>query len=129
MHITIPGNPITKKNSQRMIRHGNRWMPIPSRRFRDYEKNCGQYITERPMIDYPVNVKCVYFMETHRIVDLTNLLSATCDILTTWQVIADDNCKIVYSHDGSYVDYDKDNPRAEITITPIRETGETSFIK
>ena len=104
-------------------------MLIPSRKYREYEEKAGAYITERQGIDYAVNVASVYFMETKRKVDLTNLLSATDDILVKHGVLLDDNCKIVYSHDGSYVDYDKDSPRAEITITPIRETGEASFIK
>ena len=49
-------------------------------------------------------------------VDLCNLLGATCDILVKFGVIADDNCKIVKSHDGSRVLLDKENPRVEIEI-------------
>jgi hypothetical protein len=39
------------------------------------------------------------------------------DCLVSAGVIEDDNCKIAASHDGSYVDYDKENPRVEIVIT------------
>ena len=53
--------------------------------------------------------------------DLTNLLAATCDILTDYGVIADDNYKIVVSHDGSRVLFDKDRPRVEIEIERIEE--------
>ncbi|WP_223417548.1 RusA family crossover junction endodeoxyribonuclease [Anaerococcus murdochii] len=53
--------------------------------------------------------------------DLTNLLAATCDILTDYGVIADDNYKIVVSHDGSRVDFDKERPRVEIEIERIEE--------
>jgi hypothetical protein len=38
------------------------------------------------------------------------------------QVIKDDNSSIVASHDGSRVEYDRDNPRVEITITAKGET-------
>ena len=102
-------------------------MLIPSAKYRAYEKACGEYIAEHPMIDYPVNVECVYFMETKRKVDLTNLLSATDDILVRCGVLSDDNCKIVYSHDGSHVEYDKDNPRAEITITKVNRDTSCSW--
>lgn len=60
---------------------------------------------------------CVlYYMATRRKVDLANLIEATCDILVTAGVLADDNSRIVAAHDGSRVDYDKQNPRVEIWI-------------
>jgi len=62
-------------------------------------------------------VQCVYYMKTRRKVDLPNLLNATDDILVKAGVVADDNCTIVATHDGSRVDYDKENPRVDITIT------------
>ena len=67
-------------------------------------------------IDYPINLKCVYYRKTKHTVDLANLFAATCDILSDCGVIKDDNCKIVVSHDGSRVKYDKECPRVEISI-------------
>ena len=58
-------------------------------------------------------------MPTRHRVDLTNLLNATNDILVKAGVLEDDNCKIVVSHDGSRVFYDKENPRVEIEITEV----------
>ena len=58
-------------------------------------------------------------MPTRHRVDLVNLLEATCDILVKANVIEDDNCKIIAMHDGSYVTYDKNNPRVEITLECI----------
>ena len=49
--------------------------------------------------------------------DLTNLHEALHDILVKYHVIADDNCKIIVSTDGSRVLYDRENPRTEVTIT------------
>jgi Holliday junction resolvase RusA-like endonuclease len=66
-------------------------------------------------------MKCVYYMATKRKVDLVNLIEATCDILVDAGVLADDDSKIVVSHDGSRVKLDRDNPRAEITITEITQ--------
>ena len=55
-------------------------------------------------------------MPTRRIVDLTNLEEAIDDILVKYGVLKDDNSRILVSHDGSRVLYDKDNPRTEVTI-------------
>ena len=58
-------------------------------------------------------------MPTRHKVDLTNLLNATCDILVEAGTIEDDNSRIIVSHDGSRVLYDKENPRVEIEIKEV----------
>lgn len=45
-----------------------------------------------------------------------NLEQALLDVMVKYGVLIDDNCKVVQSMDGSYVDYDKENPRTEVTI-------------
>lgn len=122
LQIVIPGRPVTKKNSQRLIMAGGRIIPIPSKQYKDYEARAITALREISgvCIDEPVNVKCLYYMPDRRRVDLTNLLEATCDLLVHYDVLSDDNCKIVVSHDGSRVLYDKENPRAEIEITPVQ---------
>lgn len=123
LKFTIHGNPITKKNHQRVFRRPNGSIGVAqSKQYVDYEKRCERYIPYKYYdITFPVNLKCVYYMETRRRVDLCNLLAATCDILHKYGVINDDNSKIVVSHDGSRVFYDKENPRVEIEITEIGE--------
>ena len=128
--IILWGDPRSKKNSQRVISvkgQGGRSYTklLPSKAYEDYEKDCLRQITgdKRLNIDHPVNMKCVYFMKTRRRVDLQNLVEATADILVKAGVLADDNCNIVASLDGSRVDYDKEDPRVEITITDKREQG------
>ena len=66
-------------------------------------------------------LKCLFYMPTARKVDLTNLLEAADDALVTAGVLADDNSKIVVSHDGSRVLLDRDKPRTEIYITEVRD--------
>ena len=122
MKIVIPINPITKKNSQQIVYNKavNRSFIIPSKQFREYELNCGLYLMyAKKGIDYPVNVKCVYYMKTKRKVDLVNLQEATLDVLVKYGVIKDDNSNIVVSMDGSRVDYDAKNPRTEIWIEDL----------
>jgi len=124
LSITIPLKPITKKNSQRIATRkiNGKYVPfiLPSKAYVQYEKDCGYFIRGKGLkINYPVNVQCVYYMPTRRRVDLTNLMEATHDILVKYEVLEDDNCKIIQSVDGSRVDYDKDNPRTEIVITAL----------
>lgn len=94
-------------------------MIIPSSKYKKYEKECGKYIHLTETIEEPVNVCCLYYMPTRRRVDLVNLEEATLDVLVKYKVLSDDNSNIVVAMDGSRVFYDKDNPRTEITITPI----------
>lgn len=118
MHLLIYGEPRTKKNSARILRtRSGTPFVAPSKAYVDYETDCLRQIN-RPHspISARVNVRCVYYMATRRKVDLANLIEATCDILVTAGVLADDNSRIVAAHDGSRVDYDKQNPRAEIWI-------------
>lgn len=118
MHITLIGEPRTKKNSARILksRSGGRFV-APSKAYADYETDCLRQI-KRPHspVSARVNVRCVYYMKTARRVDLANLIEATTDILVKAGVLADDNSKIVAAHDGSRVEHDKKNPRAEIWI-------------
>ena len=125
MRIIIPIEPRTKKNSQQIVKFKNKYIIIPSKVYKNYEKECAKYMPiyrqPKPYINKPVNVKCLYYMSTKRKVDLNNLLEATTDILTHYGILEDDNYKIVHSHDGSRVFYDKDNPRTEIYIDYINE--------
>ena len=127
MKITIPICPVTKKNSQQIIMVKGRPMIIPSKRYIDFEKQCRQYLEgcEKP-IDFPVNVKCVYFMPTHRKVDLVNLQEATLDVLVKFGVLEDDNSNIVVSMDGSRVMYNKNFPKTVIEITEVEDDTEQS---
>lgn len=123
MHLTVYGDPRTKKNSARILtgRAGRPYV-APSKAYVEYETDCLRQINRpRSPISARVNVRCVYYMKTARQVDLANLIEATTDILVKSRVLEDDNCKIVAAHDGSRVDYDKANPRAEIWIEEMED--------
>lgn len=122
INLTVKGKPITKKNSMRMVTNPKtgRVFPIPSKAFVDYQKiSLSQVRRPKQTIDQPVNVQAVYYMPTRHRVDITNLLSATHDLLVDAGVLEDDNSKIVVGVDGSRVLYDKFNPRVEITIEEV----------
>lgn len=116
IEFTIPLAPYTKKNhTQNFVRNG-RAIVIPSKEFMKYQKEARPYIPEIDTITAPVNIKAVFYVKGRYRVDLVNLEQALLDILVKYGVIEDDNYKVVHSMDGSYVDYDKENPRTEVTI-------------
>jgi len=118
----IPLNPITKKNSSRIVRYGAKTALLPSKQYCQYEKDCinlTKHLKLLEPINKPINLKCVFYMQTRRKVDLTNLLSAINDTLVKCGILEDDNSKIVVSMDGSRVRYDKECPRTEIEITEV----------
>ena len=117
--IVIPLAPTTKKNHSQIIVVKGRPMLIPSKQYKQYEKDCGYFLANvEPFLD-PCNMKCLYYMPTRRRVDLVNLLEATCDILVHYGILIDDNSNYVVGHDGSRVFYDKENPRTEIYLTEV----------
>lgn len=124
--FTINGEPRTKKNSQNIFRNAKtgRTFISTSKKYKEFASLCKYELLDvvkniDEPINYPVNVQCVYFRSSKRRVDLVNLQEATLDILTENGIIEDDNRNIVYSMDGSRVEYDKENPRTEITITKL----------
>jgi len=116
--------PITKKNHQqiRKNRKTGKNFVAPSEQYEQYEKDALWFIPKpvKP-IDEPVEVKCLFYMPTHRSCDLTNLLQSIDDIMVKAGLLKDDNFKVICSHDGSRVRYDKENPRTEVYITPFKE--------
>lgn len=123
IHLTLYGDPRTKKNSARILksRSGGRFV-APSKAYVDYETDCLRQIKRpRSPISARVNVRCVYYMKTTRRVDLANLIEATTDILVKAHVLEDDNSKIVAAHDGSRVELDRKQPRVEIEIEEMEE--------
>lgn len=120
--IILPIAPVSKKNSQQILINKATKRPfiMPSRKFLDYQKACAHFLPALK-IDYPVNIKCLFFMPTKRRCDLTNMLEAIDDVLVKYNVLDDDNYTIVAAHDGSRVLYDKENARTEIEITRIED--------
>ena len=119
--FTIYGDPRTKKNSSRIVRSGSQTFVVPSAQYVKYERDCLRQIPAEAKrgIDCPVNVRCEYYMQTRRKVDLVNLLEATLDILVKAGVLADDNSQIVVSHDGCSVGHDKELPHVDVIITEV----------
>lgn len=128
--FTIPLPPVSKKNSQRiMLKHGSgKPFIMPSEQYKQYERDAMWFIPKGRRIDYPVNVKCLFYMPTRRKCDLTNLLEAIDDVMVKAGLLADDDYTIIESHDGSRVFIDKDRPRTEVFIeAATREPAVTNL--
>ena len=129
--FSIPGTPVTKKNSQQMAFNPKtkRWFPVPSKAYKAFEKSAKEILKHNtnPAIDFPVNINCQYYFplnkdgsEPKKKPDLPNLLEATDDILVKYQILADDNVGIVASHDGSKATFTNDiEPGTYVTICKI----------
>jgi len=114
--FTIPLNPVSKKNSPIVLK--NRAVVLPSKQYMKYEKECKPYIPKfDEAICTPCNVECHFYLKTRRLCDLTNMLESIHDVLVKYGVLEDDNYTRVATTDGSFVSYDKENPRTEIVIT------------
>lgn len=120
MKIVINEPPRSKKNSMQIVKLGNRYTLVQSKKYKEYEKACGKYFADwdAEPVDYPVNVKAVFYVDTHRRIDKSNLEAACHDILVKYGILKDDCRDIIASTDGSRVYYDKQHPRTEIEITP-----------
>lgn len=123
--FTIPLAPISKKNNQQIFfnRHTGKPFITPSKQYKEYEQKALWFIPKGRCIDYPVNVKCLFYMPTKRLCDLTNMLEAVDDVMVKAGLLKDDNYKIIVSHDGSRVLYDKANPRTEVYIERAEQWG------
>lgn len=126
MLLILRGEPPSKKNSQEIVRFTRRdgttrSALIQNERYRQFERDAGWQIPQaaRKRINYPVNIKAIYYRSTLRTVDRPNLEEALLDILVKWDVLADDNRDIAAASDGSRVRYDPENPRIVVDITPL----------
>ena len=97
-----------KKNSQQIIYKNGRAIIIQSKLYLQFERDCGYFLKKYAKhIDYPINLKCTFYVNDRRKRDIVNLLNAIQDVLVKYDVIADDNYGIVASLDGCSVIYEK----------------------
>lgn len=123
--FSIPVAPKTKKNGMQIIQIKGRNILIPSKQYRQFEKDCLPYLYRVKdtvgVINYPINLKCIFYTDTKRKIDLPNLLNAIDDAMVKAGLIVDDNRDIIAGHDGSRVYHDKISPRLEIEITEMND--------
>lgn len=130
IHFTIELAPVSKKNHQQILLNRKTGKPFvsPSKQYKEYEQNAMWFIPRGECVDYPCNVKCLFYMPTKRLCDLTNMLEAVDDVMVKAGLLKDDNYRIIASHDGSRVLYDKSNPRTEVYIERERVPNAVAVI-
>lgn len=125
IEFTLNVRPATKKNSGQIVMRGKYPVLLPSKQYQKFEKECLPYLRHVKdtvgIINYPVNIECIFFTETKRKIDLTNLLNAIDDAMVKSGLILDDNRDIIAAHDGSRVFHDKFNPRIEVKVTRLKD--------
>lgn len=114
----------SKKNSQQIFYNSATKTPFvsQSKLYKQFEKDCGIFLTKFALnIDYPINLKCTFYVPDRRKRDIVNLLNAIQDVLVKYKTIQDDNYTIVKSLDGSRIIYEKDREETIIEITPYEK--------
>jgi Holliday junction resolvase RusA-like endonuclease len=126
--IIIPGNPMVKKNNQKVAFVSGRPHKYDTKAYKAWHtvalETLGytlKFAYRTKVIDEPVILCCQFYMQTRRKVDLSNLYEGIQDVLVEVGILADDHSGIVIGHDGSRVHYDKDNPRVEVEIKEVIE--------
>ena len=138
LKYVIKGAPRTKKNHQKIaggrekcpVCHKPKEQWIVQSAFHDkYAELASWQLRPKPAkpIDFPINIKYLFFLDVDRVVDDLNLQACADDLLVKNGIIKDDNRRIVRGHDGTRSFVDKDNPRTEIYITrmPVEDDGQT----
>jgi len=124
--IVIPGEVISKKNSQRAFRS----RIVPSSAWLKYAKAVIKHFEEHPCepldADYPILMHFYFYRKTNRAYDLNNISQGPQDLLVQAGVIPDDNMNYVipvFHGEHAGWEKDKENPRVVITITDLGHDG------
>lgn len=124
----IPGNPVIKKNSRPIYVNGTTGKPFlgKSPKLKEAEQaavkelklQCADIIDPLP-VSYRVHIRFLFFRDSRREADLSNLCEFPQDCLQEAGILQNDH--LIESLDGSRKLYDPDYPRTEIYIDEITE--------
>src|SRR3990167_10664765 len=96
--LCITGQPVTKKNSKRIVRFGNRPSLISSAKYLAWESGAvrqlrTQWAGRAPIpADTPVHAQITSYLATRRKTDLSNLYEGPQDAMQRAGILADDCC-------------------------------------
>lgn len=123
-NITIPGDIPSKKNSKRRIQRGTHIFMVPSKAHEEWHKRVMPLLTnwrDYDQIKEPIadtgSVMIIFYPSNLRRADLSNKAESIMDILVDAGILKDDNWFIVSHLMLGFGGVDRENPRAEITIT------------
>jgi len=121
--MVIYGQPVTKKNSPRIVRVGKRPVLLPSKPYLIWLRASLPQIQSawrgQQPLDRPVHVSAVFY-RARRVGDLNNYLAALADALEAARVVTDD--KWIVSWDGSRLaNASGTRPRVEVEIELVNQ--------
>lgn len=116
--LVLHGNTPAKKTGQRAFGRGRRKKVLPSKRHEAWhDQNMAALVLPDVPLPLPGRVRLsVHFVrQSHRRWDYTNALDAVQDFLVDAGILIDDNAEVLALGDITH-EYDKLNPRAEVTL-------------
>jgi hypothetical protein len=127
LKFSIPGQPATKKTSQRIFRR----RILPSKAYCAYEIYCEPFCksawieTGKSPMDFGVCINMKVFLKNWIVGDCTGYQQSIADIMQKFEILANDSW-IHWDWEGEhwFGGVDKDNPRIEISIKRFRHPKE-----
>lgn len=117
MKLTLYGDTPSKKNSKSLVFRGGRTFIFSGKNYQSWHKAQVKELAGVESIKGSVVADVVIYSGTARKGDLTNKAESVMDLLVDCGIIEDDNWCIVPEVRLKYGGIDRQNPRAEITIT------------
>jgi len=123
MKIVLTGRIPSKKNSKQIVGRGKKKFLITSEAHKKWHSTAVAQVLQhklgKPNLDN-VSIEIKIYFPDKRVADLTNKAESIMDLIVDCDIIKDDNWKVVscLMLNG---DYDKENPRAEISIIDLNE--------
>ena len=124
--LVIIGRPVSQKNSRTVKRFGRRMIPTADPRVKAYKGEAmlqlrGQW-RGRKTINGDVFVSLVVYQAKGQAIDLDNAIQAPLDSLQAAGIIMNDY-QVAQIH--ARRDRDQENPRVELWIEELEDSGET----
>jgi hypothetical protein len=128
LEFSIPGQPATKKTSQRIFRR----RILPSKAYCAYEIYCEPFCksawidTGKAPMDFGVSINMKVYLKNWIVGDCTGYQQSIADIMQKFGILANDSW-IHWDWEGQHWlgGIDKENPRIEIVIKRFRHPKET----
>lgn len=127
LFFIIPGQPVTKKNSQRIFRR----RIMPSKAYCAYESYCESFCLNawhnknKAPIDFGVSINLKVYLKNWIVGDCTGYQQSLADIMQKFMILKNDSW-IHWDWEGQhwFGGVDKENPRVEITVKRYRHPKE-----
>lgn len=117
LELCIPGNCISKKNGQKIIRCGKFPKIMPGDAFVNWEQFALSHLMNQPSWQgaYPVRLHCFFYRQTKQKFDFSNMLESVQDTLVKAGTLEDDSYRhVIPVIDGMSID--KEHPRTKVII-------------